>query len=439
MLRKKSTAVAVSAFLYGMIFLIMLACNMLTPYLVDDFQYAFSFATGERLESVMDIFPSMEAHARIINGRLVAHFIVQLFALLPNWIFDIVNACAFVLQIVLLLKLCGITENKYLGIIAAFCGIWMVELEFGQVNLWQDGAVNYLWSILAACLFLMPYAQLYMSGNRIESNGRRLLFCVVAFAVGAYSETVSAAVVFMAALLMLLYYFENKKVEPFMLLTIGIAFLGYVSIYLAPGQWMNKSVEPSLRSLLSSTLNAFYRYEQIGVLLIPCVILLILNFANNYDKKRIRMSMVFLLGSLAANFIMAFAGYYPGRSAVGAFMFLIAANLVLLPPLLSDDRFRLNLICAVAVLSLITVPQVIHGCRDVAVCYINMKRSEQVILDSKANGDMDVSVPMVYGESYYCGLSDLEYLSEESVDIWPNSIVAKYYGVNSVIGVDTRK
>ena len=67
-----------------------------------------------------------------------------------------------------------------------------------------------------------------------------------------------------------------------------------------------------------------------------------------------------------------------------------------------------------------------------------MKRSEQVILESKEQGIMDVAVPMVYGYSKYSALANLEYLSQESTEIWPNGTVAEYYGVHSVIGIDTR-
>ena len=42
---------------YGFIFAWMLVCNLLTPYLVDDFNYMYSFATGERISSVLDISP----------------------------------------------------------------------------------------------------------------------------------------------------------------------------------------------------------------------------------------------------------------------------------------------------------------------------------------------------------------------------------------------
>ena len=50
--------------------LLMLAGSALTPYSVDDWSYMFSFATGERIASVGDIFPSMAAPRRGVSCGL---------------------------------------------------------------------------------------------------------------------------------------------------------------------------------------------------------------------------------------------------------------------------------------------------------------------------------------------------------------------------------
>lgn len=429
----------IAAGTYIFIFIFVFLCNLLTPYIADDFSYTLSFATGQPLRSVVDIIPSMIAHFHTINGRIVAHSIVQVFSMLPNWVFDVANAAVFVLQIILLQKISMVKTRCFPVAIAAFCSMWMFELNFGEVNLWQDGAVNYLWSIPAGCLFLLPYVSAYMENTALVGKRKRILFAVAAFAVGAYSETVSAAAIFAAMLLMGLYWLENKKVDAFLLSCIGIACLGYISIYLAPAQWINKSVSFSLRALMSSALNAVYRYEEIGVLLIPYVILLILNLSEKTDKKRILLSLVFILGSLAANFILIFAVVYHERCAAGAFAFLVAANMVLVPPVLESQRFKALLACTIAVLLLVTLPVMLEGSRDIAVCYLNWKTSERILLEKLDQGEKNIQLPMVYGYSPYCALYDLEYLGEETSEYWINIAMAKYYGAESILGVDTRK
>ena len=92
---------------YLLVFLFLFVCNVLTKYMVDDFAYLYSFQNGHRIESIFDIFPSMAAHAQYMNGRLIPHFLVQLFTLPPTWVFDLVNAGMFVLQIWTIVRVAG--------------------------------------------------------------------------------------------------------------------------------------------------------------------------------------------------------------------------------------------------------------------------------------------------------------------------------------------
>ena len=82
----------------------MFLLNHYTFYAADDYSYMNSFATHKKIQTVWDIFPSMYAHAKGMNGRLVAHFFVQLFLLLPSGIFDVVNAVIFTMLILILYR-----------------------------------------------------------------------------------------------------------------------------------------------------------------------------------------------------------------------------------------------------------------------------------------------------------------------------------------------
>ncbi len=63
-------------------FLVMLFCNLKTNLLADDFMYCFSFADDSRIDSLADCFPSIWAHRYNMNGRLISHFLVQVFLML---------------------------------------------------------------------------------------------------------------------------------------------------------------------------------------------------------------------------------------------------------------------------------------------------------------------------------------------------------------------
>lgn len=72
----------------------MALLSFLTPMIADDYSYSFSFADYRRIESVGDIVESMAAHRETINGRIIAHSMVQLFLLLPKAVFNTVNGLA---------------------------------------------------------------------------------------------------------------------------------------------------------------------------------------------------------------------------------------------------------------------------------------------------------------------------------------------------------
>lgn len=76
------------------VFLTMTLLSFLTPMIADDYNYCFSFADGRRISSVGAIIESMIAHRSAVNGRIVAHSLVQLFLMLPKAVFNVANGLA---------------------------------------------------------------------------------------------------------------------------------------------------------------------------------------------------------------------------------------------------------------------------------------------------------------------------------------------------------
>ena len=89
---KLNTTKWASLALFAAVFLLLLFCNRHTALVADDFRYCFSFADGSRMTALSQLLPSMAAHRHSMNGRVIAHALVQLFLLPPKPIFDAVNA-----------------------------------------------------------------------------------------------------------------------------------------------------------------------------------------------------------------------------------------------------------------------------------------------------------------------------------------------------------
>lgn len=406
---------------------------------MDDFAYCFSFKTHEPLHSIWDIIPSMLAHASSMNGRLVAHGLVQLFTLLPNWVFDLVNAAMFTLQIWLICTLIPRGQMRWLLDILVFFAVLLFELSFGQVNLWQDGAINYLWSGVFALLFLKPFVQAYLFPDTASSGRkwRQVLALLGGFCVGAYSETVSAAAMVCGALLVLAQWYAGgrKAWNGRLLMRLAAAMVGYVTIYLAPAQWVNKSVSGDLGDFLYSFLYAGRMYLNFWVLLLAFVALFALSLWKKADKKRLFLASAFLLGSLVANFMLAFAAYYPERSAVGAFVFLLCGDAVLCGTLLESRKSWLPILAAAVVLIGCCAKPVYYGGLDILQTYRGIRDNVRTIQECREAGIRDISLPMVAGKTKYSAAYCMKYLDTEDRHSWPNGSMARWYHVDSIIGI----
>lgn len=238
-----------------LIFLFMLALNILSPYHGDDFAYNFSFATGERIASFADIFPSLASHAHSMNGRLVAHFFVHLFTLFPTVVFDIVNSVVFIALLLLMRTfICAQQPRpKALVTLLIFFGVWVFMPAFGEVDLWFAGSVNYLWAIVFNLIFLLPYYKLFMGGNIIKNPLTGICFVIFAFICGAFQETMSSASFLMAlAFVLAAYFYEKRKFSMYYVLGVIASFAGLLFMALQPAESVVKSSFISLVSLFRS-------------------------------------------------------------------------------------------------------------------------------------------------------------------------------------------
>lgn len=427
-----------AAAIYCSAFLLLMMCNILTPYIVDDFCYMYSFYDGERISSLWDIVMSMRVHRYNMNGRIAAHTIVQLLSMLPAWGFDVINAGMYVLHIALLHRIAKWQSRRSNTVlIALFCGAWVCCPAFGQVNLWQDGACNYMWSMVFGILYLIPFIDEYLDGRTVKTAFAKIVFLGFAFFMGAYSETVSAAAIFMSMLLMLLMRLQKHKLQPLSWGVLVMAILGYLFIYTAPAQWRQKSAEMKFSVLFENFLHVTDQYFlYMGFLLLLFALLLFVNIRCKTDKKRIMLALVFFAGSLAANYIMMFASYYTSRSASGAFAFLLGANGILLYPIAEEFSNKKIRAAAAVLILLASTPFLVCGVLDIANSYQLIQENERTIYRCAEEGIMDVTLPVMQASTKYSAIDGLKYLDTDTTDIWPNTYMATYYGVNSILGFE---
>ena len=423
----------------GGVFLLMLLCNIMTLYLVDDFAYMLSFADRQPIDSVWDIIPSMVAHAQSMNGRLVAHGLVQLSLMMPKWVFDVVNSVVFCLLVKLISNISRQGKDTWFIQLGVFCAIWLYVPAFGQVMLWQDGAINYLWAVTGGTFFLSPFISKFMSGDISEWLKKpvgKLCFLLFSFLIGAYSESISAAVIFMAAMLIILdAWMNHRKIDGYHTVAVILAFFGYLTIYMAPAQWANKSIGITVSGLVNNIIDITWKYEAYLSLLIVTAILFIVNIVKKSDPKKILLAAVLTLGALASNYIMALAAEYPDRCALGMVIFHIAAAVVLMEAISWEAEGRMKNICVIVILIMVTIPHFLFGMRSIGVTWKYMRINDQILTESAEQGADYVEVYVFYPDSDYSALYGLKYLDRKDADSWPNDSMAEYYGIEHILGV----
>jgi hypothetical protein len=425
---------ALSVLVLAAVFLLIFYCSHETNLVADDYRYCFSYADDSRIETVPQIIPSMAAHRHTMNGRVAAHFLVQLFLLMPKTVFDIVNALLFTALVWLICRL-AIWDGKpnALLLLTVFGCLWILQPDFGQTFLWLTGSINYLWCGVFCLMWLLPWASHSLSGHS-PAKAFLPVYVLYSLFVGAYSENSTVALVAMALFFLLLQGLETRRrPEAWELLSLAAVLLGFFFMMLAPAERVNKSAEFRLSVLLENFAQNARYYLRLWPLLVCFGLFYYLACKNAVSRKLRLLSLAYLLGSLAGHFVLTFAMYTAGRSTYIGLVLLIAANAVLFVPLYeTENRHMLAGLCAVCLL--FAACRVAVGVRDIRRTHALLQYNEEFIAACAAEGERVVEVPRPYAKTGYSALEGLSYLNEEDPGDWPNVYMAKYYGVDSIVG-----
>lgn len=415
-------------------FAMMLLCNHWTHLIADDYRYCFSYADDTRIESIAQIFPSMAAHRQSMNGRVVPHFLVQLFLMLPKGVFDLVNSLFFVLLVWLLHTLAvgrGLPNPVLLTLL--LFAFWAFQPDFGQVFLWLTGSVNYLWCGVFSLLWLLPLVRRFRDETE-PGMATRILFVVFSFPVGAYSENGTVALV--AAWLAFAaadFFFCRRR--PALWLWLGLASMlgGFAYMMSAPAETVNKSAEMTLPVLLANFVETGRMYLRFWPLLVSFAVFYALALYRKVDLKTRLLSLVLLFGSLAGQFVLTFAMYCAGRSMHIALVLLLLSDAVLLARLY-DLPGRNVLIAALLAGMCFMARSWFVGLPDIRDTHYLLQYNEDFIADCAARGEREVQLWRPYAKTSWSALEGLAYLNPEDPNDWPNVYMAKFYGVDKVIG-----
>lgn len=421
----------------GLVFLFLLALNWMTPYVADDYVYLYSFDNGARITDLPKLAQSMYVHCFCMNGRVVSHGLDQFFMIFPKPVFNVVNALVYAGLMYLIHRIAGFGGKGSLLLFAAICaGFWYCLPVLGQVCLWQTGSANYLWALMGLLVYLCPFLRRFLHGREpLPHLWQKLLFCGFAFLFGMYSE-VPSFIGMLLAVLLLAAAAVMKKARPvsWLWLCVALAAAGFAVMMMMPAEVNAKLGGLTLSDLILnfSRSTTMLRTYCLPILLVWAVSF-ILGLYAKLPPERLVLSLLLAVAAVAANYMLIVAAYYPERCLCTTVMLLVTACAVLIAAL-CDGRFQIPCACGGAILAVVFLFSLVLGTIDIQRCYSAARYREQVIRDSRDSGVMDVVVDRVYPSTPYSPFYDLRDVATDTTDTWPNSSMAKYYGVNSILG-----
>lgn len=413
----------------------MAALNFLTPYVADDYNYLLNFVTKERLQSLGDVVESMYIHCFKMNGRVVSHTIVQLFGLVPKWVYNLCNAGVFTALVYLMYRIINFGHRTNPALAAAMpMGLWVCLPAFGQVCLWYTGAVNYLWSLVGLLVFWLPYLLRYLDRDLPWKGWQKALFCLGSWLFGMYSEIASFVGIYLAAAAILVgALFRKKTLKTWLWLPWALACVGYLMMLSMPAQLAAKAA--GTMDLAALTANFRRATDMLTEYCIPLLVLWCAAFALGLKKRigpeRLVLAALMLLGAVGANYMTIVASYYPERCLDVTVMLLILSCGMLLAPYGSHAALK----AGSAALAVVFLVCLIPGVSDIYACYRASQAREAQIAQCKASGESEVVTEIIVPRTQYSALWDLRDLSTEDPTTWPNFAMEKYYGIDSILGV----
>lgn len=307
------------------LFIIQFVTHRFTPFMMDDFWYSTNLATGEPLDSFMDIIEGQIWHYLNWGGRSITHGILQLTLMSGEFAADIINMSMTLLLSYMICILCNKRDLFTFGCAAVLTVSLNANVQYSMV--WQAGVVNYVYSTVWILAFLRQYLRALE-----QPQAPALPLCTwwmipLGLITGWSNENMGPAC-FAGTVMVMIYVVHNLKEKlPLWMLTGSISsLLGSILVILAPGNFVRSatiapmSLGETLYARLFSMLRAGTDYLFPSVLFMTVLILI---YTFGMKQKLIITDYLLLAIAVLSYGAMALSPHYPDRATFGTMVLCI--------------------------------------------------------------------------------------------------------------------
>jgi len=440
----------------------------LMPLAYDDYSYSFVW-DGEnggnleamqnsgnfrRVESFADIFQSMWSHYFTWGGRIFAYGLAQFFLWFGKPIFDIANTVIFIFLILVIVNL----ANTWLKISrAAIVWIFLSLIIFASSSLiselWLTGSCNYLWMSFFQLFFLTPYVKALRSHEASNSALNIVLMSFLGLLAGWSNESGALSTIFLT--IFLVFMCKAQKIfRAWMISGLAALIIACGFMLFAPGNFARLAF---FHANFAYTSGIFFEHliKFFTAVFIPDLIALLPMFiyflrrsSGKFNTPEILM-LAFAAAGLFVPVIMLFFPEFSTRISVTSINFVLVASTSAILEL-ERQNFSLSLYFPKKILrgvSIILTSLCISYL--VTLIYVDISvfnAARRQVRYIKRNSYLDI-IPMPLlpvrhrFEDIHGDRSAVFYLKflggiEKNPNFYQNVLVAKYYGVRGVVGVD---
>ncbi|MGP7960242.1 DUF3329 domain-containing protein [Sanguibacter sp. A247] len=415
--------------------------NALTPLVADDWGRATA------MTSVKKILVNSRNFYLEWDGRFVNTILGNSTFLLPSYIFDAINAAAF-LALMLLIYAIAAPKNALSTTLLALTTFltWLYLPAFGQITLWQLGSAIYLWAAVQIFAVIWVFARYY---TRKEELGRRpaaravLLFVLGAIAGNAAQNGSGGALLILTGIA-IATWFKYRKIPLWMVTGWSGTASGLAAVVLAPGNSIREDAltterDAGLRGLLGHFDFLLTRqYQEMGSLMILIAVLFAIYFAlHRRNADRIVMASLFVAAGFAVTFVMMAAprGAATHRTYSFSAFFLIAAAVVLIAGIVEAiERPGLiaqrALAAGIGVMTMFTMVPAVYDAAEMWTA--DRDRTARVIMKREAGKTKVAVAPLPAPRSKYRADHNLGDVTDDP-NHWRNRSFAHYTGVKTVV------
>ena len=419
-------------------FFVALFYNRMSPYTTDDYAYMLNFSNGERITNPFQIFGSLWSHYLNIHGRILPHFFVQFLMIFPKWIFNIINAAVFIWLIWLVLQAGGKKKFSLLLFIAVPIAFWIYIPAYGQIFLWMTGSINYCWAYVFSMIYIKYYIDLYKNPMQLLDSKKIFGLSLFSLFFGAYSELISFPTVFVCFIFVCMVMLEKHSIKKYWKYCIPMVTgaMGYLTMVLSPAE-ATRQGEFSLGVIFKCLIDVFETYYQCAKpLLIVWAILMVIAIYFKVDKKVVIISVSFFVINLMSMAMLSVASYVVARHYAIPLFYLLVAIVVLMQSIRGKGQIECLTYCICAYVIATSVWSLWEGTYD--IYDVNRKNAEReaYIYEQVERGAEVLTVPIIRPLTKYSCKYDLMDIRTDDAEPWPNSDIAKYYGLKKIYGTE---